>query len=106
MPTDVIDGQPGKITIRTGLEEGLYSISVRDSSPGVPASIQSRVFQPFFTTKPVGSGIGLGLAISHSIMQAHKGHIEVLSPEGGGAEFRIRIPLDLSEKVVHAIHQG
>ncbi|HTF63126.1 MAG TPA: response regulator [Edaphobacter sp.] len=103
---DAIDGRPGKITIRTGVEEGWYSISVRDSGPGVPASIQSRVFQPFFTTKPVGSGTGLGLAISHSIMQAHKGHIEVLSPEGGGAEFRIRIPLDLNEKVVHAIHQG
>ncbi len=103
---DAIDGQAGKVTIRTSVEKGWYCISVRDSGPGVPAAIQARLFEPFFTTKPVGSGTGLGLAISHSIIQAHKGQIEILSPEGGGAEFRIRIPMDLSEKTVHAINKN
>jgi two-component system NtrC family sensor kinase len=100
---DAIGDQPGRIIIRAGAEQGWYFISVRDSGPGVPASIQSRLFQPFFTTKPVGKGTGLGLAISHSIIQAHGGQIEILSPEGGGAEFRIRIPVDLSEKAVHGL---
>jgi two-component system NtrC family sensor kinase len=101
---DAIGDQPGKIIIRTSAQGGWYCIGIRDSGPGVPISIRSRLFQPFFTTKPVGSGTGLGLAISHSIVQAHKGQIEVLSPEGGGTEFRIRIPLDLSEEIVNAIN--
>jgi two-component system NtrC family sensor kinase len=96
---DAIGDQAGKITIRTEVRDQWYCISVRDSGPGIPAAIQSRLFQPFFTTKPVGTGTGLGLAISHSIIQAHKGQIEVISPEGGGAEFRVRIPVDLSEPI-------
>jgi len=98
---DAIGEQPGKITIRTEVRDKWYCISVHDSGPGIPAAIQSRLFQPFFTTKPVGTGTGLGLAISHSIIQAHKGEIEVISPEGGGAEFRVRIPIDLD--LQHAI---
>jgi len=100
---DAIGEQAGKIIIRTEVGDRWYCISVRDSGPGIPAAIQSRLFQPFFTTKPVGAGTGLGLAISHSIIQAHQGQIEVISPEGGGAEFRVRIPIDLSEKVHHGI---
>jgi two-component system NtrC family sensor kinase len=100
---DAIGDKAGNITIHTDVQERWYLISVRDSGPGVPAAIQSRLFQPFFTTKPVGSGTGLGLAISHSIIVAHKGQIEVVNPEGGGAEFRVRIPTDLSEKEQHGI---
>jgi len=96
---DAIGEQAGKIIIRTEVRDKWYCISVRDSGPGIPLAIQSRLFQPFFTTKPVGAGTGLGLAISHSIIQAHKGQIEVISPEGGGAEFRVRIPTDLSEPI-------
>jgi len=96
---DAIGEQAGKIVIRTEVRDNWYCISVRDSGPGIPAAIQTRLFQPFFTTKPVGAGTGLGLAISHSIIQAHKGQIEVISPEGGGAEFRVRIPTDLSEPI-------
>jgi two-component system NtrC family sensor kinase len=100
---DAIGDQPGKIVIETEVCEPWYAITVRDSGPGIPAAIQSRLFQPFFTTKPVGSGTGLGLAISHSIIQAHKGQIEVSSPEEGGAMFRVRIPTDLNEKVQHGL---
>ncbi|HEX4227294.1 MAG TPA: response regulator [Bryobacteraceae bacterium] len=101
---DAIGDQPGKITICTSVQEGWYCIAVRDSGAGVPVAIRPRLFQPFFTTKPVGSGTGLGLAISHSIIRAHRGQIDVLSPDGGGAEFRIRIPLNLSQEMVHAIY--
>ncbi len=100
---DAIGDQPGKIVIETEVREPWYSITVRDSGPGIPAAILPRLFQPFFTTKPVGAGTGLGLAISHSIIQAHKGQIEVVSPEGGGALFCVRIPTDLSEKDQHGI---
>ncbi len=96
---DAIGEQAGKITIRTEVRDQWYCISVRDSGPGIPADIQARLFQPFFTTKPVGSGTGLGLAISHSIIQAHQGRIEVLSPAEGGAEFRVSIPLDLHQAI-------
>jgi two-component system, NtrC family, sensor kinase len=101
---DAIDDNQGKITIHTFVQSNWYCISIRDSGPGIPVSIQSRLFEPFFTTKPVGKGTGLGLAISHSIIQAHKGQIEIASPEGGGAEFRIRIPRDLSKAGVNAIN--
>jgi two-component system NtrC family sensor kinase len=101
---DAIDGKAGKITICTWAQSGQYWISVRDSGPGVPATIQTRLFEPFFTTKPVGKGTGLGLAISHSIIQAHKGQIEIFNAEGGGAEFRIQIPQDLNKGELSGIN--
>jgi two-component system NtrC family sensor kinase len=100
---DALDDRPGTIAIHTGVQDGRYCIAIRDSGPGVPANIQSRLFQPFFTTKPVGKGTGLGLAISHSIIKAHKGEIMILSPEEGGAEFRIFIPIGLSEKAIRNV---
>jgi two-component system NtrC family sensor kinase len=91
---DAIDGE-GVITITTRVEGGLFLISVRDTGRGVPENIQHRIFEPFFTTKPVGEGTGLGLAISYGIVQAHRGSIEVRNREPRGAEFVVRIPLNL-----------
>jgi two-component system cell cycle sensor histidine kinase/response regulator CckA len=65
-------------------------ITVSDEGPGIPAGILPRVFDPFFTTKPDGSG--LGLAMSHSIVQAHGGRIAVSSLPGGGATFCVWLP--------------
>jgi len=96
---DSIVGE-GKIVIRTSQTDGFFLISIRDTGKGIPETIRSRIFDPFFTTKPVGKGTGLGLAISYGIVQDHHGSIEVRSKEGAGAEFIIRIPLDLESTKV------
>jgi signal transduction histidine kinase len=62
---------------------------VKDSGPGIPATVLDRIFDPFFTTKETGTG--LGLAIVHRIVEAHEGTIMASNPAGGGAQFEIRI---------------
>lgn len=62
---------------------------VRDAGPGIPASVLDKIFDPFFTTKDTGTG--LGLAIVHRIVEAHEGTISASNPQGGGAQFEIRI---------------
>jgi len=66
-------------------------ISVKDNGPGIPASIVDKIFQPFFTTKPTGSGTGLGLSLSYDIIKAHGGKISVESKENEGTEFIIQL---------------
>ena len=75
-------------------------ISVKDNGNGIPDAIRDKIFQPFFTTKPTGSGTGLGLSLSYDIVKAHGGEIKVESKEKEGfpavqavTEFRILIPL-------------
>ncbi|MGE5514448.1 MAG: response regulator [Bacteroidota bacterium] len=85
----------GTITIRTGIEDDMFLISVRDSGCGIPREYVERIFDPFFTTKPVGQGTGLGLAITYKIVQAHQGRLEVRSEPGQGTEMRVLIPLGL-----------
>jgi two-component system sensor kinase FixL len=70
--------------------DGEVVLSVRDSGPGVEPARREQVFRPFETTKP--GGMGMGLAISRSIAESHDGDLEVLDAEGGGAEFRLRLP--------------
>lgn len=68
-------------------------ISVQDNSPGIPDAIKGKIFQPFFTTKPTGSGTGLGLSLSYDIVKAHGGELKVESKETEGSEFQIIIPV-------------
>jgi len=68
-----------------------FEITVEDDGPGIPADLQQRVFNPFFTTKDTGTG--LGLAIVHRITESHGGVIQVSNRTGGGARFRFRLPL-------------
>ncbi|MCL6257624.1 tetratricopeptide repeat protein [Aquiflexum sp. TKW24L] len=68
-------------------------ISIRDNGPGIPDSIKTKIFQPFFTTKPSGQGTGLGLSLSYDIIKSFGGEIEVVSIEGEGSEFKITIPI-------------
>jgi signal transduction histidine kinase len=67
-------------------------ISVRDNGNGIPQSIVDKIFQPFFTTKPVGQGTGLGLSLSYDIVKAHGGELRVETKEGEGSEFILVIP--------------
>jgi len=66
----------------------------RDSGTGIPPAIRREIFKPFFTTKPVGRGTGLGLYICHEIVSRHGGAISVNSPPGGGAQVVVRLPVN------------
>ena len=82
-----------QITIKTSLDDSkLVCISVKDNGNGIPTEIKERIFNPFFTTKPVGKGTGLGLSISYQIIEKHRGIIDVISELGKGTEFIIKIP--------------
>jgi len=86
-----------QITLRTGQENGFALIEVMDNGPGMPPEIQKRIFEPFYTTKEVGQGTGLGLSVSYSIIvNNHHGSIAVDSRPGHGTCFRIRLPLQRS----------
>jgi len=67
-------------------------LTVKDNGPGIPQNIVDKIFQPFFTTKPTGSGTGLGLSLSYDIVKAHGGEIKVETKEGEGSTFIINIP--------------
>jgi PAS domain S-box-containing protein len=68
-------------------------LTVRDTGRGIPAHVRERLFEPFFTTKPPGEGTGMGLAVVHGIVTAHGGTITVDDAPGGGAAFRVSLPL-------------
>jgi PAS domain S-box-containing protein len=68
-------------------------VEVADNGPGIADDIRSRVFDPFFTTKPVGSGTGIGLAVSRGLVEAHGGSLSLAPSDGKGARFVIRLPL-------------
>lgn len=70
------------------------SISIRDNGNGVPQKVMDKIFQPFFTTKPVGEGTGLGLSMSYEIItKGHNGELKVETKEGEFAEFIINLPV-------------
>lgn len=84
----------GTITIKTGLEdnENIW-ISVSDTGSGIPEDVAKRIFEPFYTTKPLGKGTGLGLSISYGIITKHGGRFELDSKEGQGTTFKIILPI-------------
>ncbi|AVH71701.1 trifunctional serine/threonine-protein kinase/ATP-binding protein/sensor histidine kinase [Nostoc sp. 'Lobaria pulmonaria (5183) cyanobiont'] len=86
--------QPSIITIRTTIEGNVAVIRIADNGSGIGENVQTQLFTPFFTTKPVGKGTGLGLSISYQIVtNKHRGQLECVSVLGGGAEFIVSIPL-------------
>ena len=72
-------GEKGEVWIKTWQDESAIHISVSDSGKGIPEEKLSDIFVPFFTTKPVGEGTGLGLAVSHQIIERHSGGFKVES---------------------------
>ena len=81
-------------------------VSVRDTGPGVPAEVVERMFEPFFSTKEVGKGSGMGLAMVHGIVHEHGGHVLVESAPGAGARFRVALPAAHGEPVASAERPG
>ena len=84
-------GAEGDLWVRTGVEGRQLFIEFTDSGPGVKDA--SRVFDPFYTTKPVGKGTGLGLSICYGIITEHGGTVRVKNKPPRGASFRIELPL-------------
>ena len=89
----------GNLTVQTALSmepQPRVAIRVIDKGVGISGEYIGQIFDPFFTTKEVGQGTGLGLSISHSIIQKHKGQINVTSEAGNGTEFVIELPIKQS----------
>jgi signal transduction histidine kinase len=82
----------GRLTVRTGTENGWVKISVSDTGAGITPENMERLFTPFFTTKEDLKGVGLGLAVSHGIIERHGGRIEAHSEVGKGSTFRVFLP--------------
>jgi two-component system NtrC family sensor kinase len=83
----------GKISVSTSFEQGVIFIKVEDNGSGIDEEHLSQLFNPFFTTKPVGQGTGLGLSISYGIIESHGGQIKVESEVGVGTRFLIQLPV-------------
>lgn len=81
------------VVVRTKKINGNVEIHVQDNGMGISKSLQEKIFQPFFTTKPTGQGTGLGLSLSYDIIKAHGGELKVESKEGEGATFIIILPV-------------
>ena len=84
--------RPGRITLRTRDEGDRVILEVEDTGPGVPHDNEAKLFQPFFTTKPVGQGTGLGLSVSYGIIDSLGGHIGYRRAPAGGAIFYFDLP--------------
>jgi two-component system NtrC family sensor kinase len=95
---NALDAMPqgGNLWVTTKLrrEDNAVRIVVRDDGSGIPPEILPRLFEPFLTTKETGRGVGLGLAISRSILERHNGDIEVQSEVGRGTTFTVTLPWD------------
>ncbi|MCS6837602.1 MAG: ATP-binding protein [Bdellovibrionaceae bacterium] len=85
-------GNMGTLTIRAVDDDSGTTIFVRDTGKGIAPEHQSKIFQPFFTTKAAGEGTGLGLSICYGIIEQHGGRIDFESEVGAGTEFRIWLP--------------
>lgn len=90
----------GEIRVSTRVEGREAVVRIEDTGAGIAPAHLSRIFQPFFTTKPIGQGTGLGLHVADQIVREHGGRIDVRSVPGSGTEFAVRIPLSPSEGVV------
>ncbi len=95
---NALDAMPqgGNLWVTTKLrrEDNAVRIVIRDDGCGIPPEILPRLFEPFLTTKETGRGVGLGLAISRSILERHNGDIEVQSEVGRGTTFTVTLPWD------------
>jgi len=81
-----------RITIRSFLENSEVVVEFSDTGVGIPPRYRDKVFEPYFTTKEVGKGTGIGLAISYNIVKEHGGRIDVTENDSGGVTFKIRLP--------------
>jgi C4-dicarboxylate-specific signal transduction histidine kinase len=85
-----LDDRRGTVTVRCQVKDGQIGVSVRDSGPGLKAGAEDMIFEPFYTTKP--GGMGMGLSIVRSIVEAHGGSIRAANDDVGGAILEFVLP--------------
>ncbi len=84
----------GELRLSTRAEAGEVCVHVEDTGVGIPRADLENIFMPFFTTKDVGQGTGLGLSVVHGIASSHNGSVSVVSEVGRGARFEVRLPAE------------
>jgi len=96
---DAMEGKGSlRIKARYDDEKGQFTIWVADTGPGIPENLRDKIFDIFFTTKPVGKGTGLGLSITENIIKLHGGRVKIDCPAEGGTVFMIELPLGFVEQ--------
>ncbi|OII57487.1 histidine kinase [Pseudomonas putida] len=91
--TQAMGAERGRITLRAGASDKWVWIEVADNGCGIPGESLQKIFDPFYTTKPIGQGTGLGLSLSYGIIKRHGGEIRVDSEVGVGTTFRVELPI-------------
>ncbi|MFA6220144.1 MAG: ATP-binding protein [Erythrobacter sp.] len=95
---DAMAGQDGAaLSITARVEAGDVIMAVADNGPGVSSADQDKIFEPFYTTKPIGSGTGLGLYVSYNMVEKLGGSLTYSDAPGGGACFQVRVPADKAD---------
>ena len=87
-----ISDKEKRLTIKSFAENGHVCIKVTDTGVGMSEEVKNKIFEPFYTTKKVGKGTGLGVSISYGIIQDYKGSIEIESEIGKGTTFTLTFP--------------
>ncbi|MDQ7981719.1 histidine kinase [Paraburkholderia sp. SARCC-3016] len=107
-----IEGR-GVITICTVCEDDMVAVAISDTGIGMQPDVIRKAFDPFFTTRAVGQGTGLGLSVSHGIIERHHGTIGIQSEPGCGSTFTVRVPIrqrrvkdDMPEDIVEPVSLG
>jgi len=95
---NAVDAVAGEGHVRVCIEradDATLRLAVEDDGPGIDADVLDQIFEPFVTTKPVGEGTGLGLAVCHTLVSQVGGHIDAENLPDGGARFALRLPIDV-----------
>ena len=87
-----MEGRAGQVKVVSASKNGHVKLKIIDNGPGIPEDIQTKIFEPFYTTKAVGKGTGLGLSVSYGIIKEHKGDIQLKSKEEKGTAFTLTFP--------------
>jgi signal transduction histidine kinase len=97
----------GTLSISTSVRDGKVLVKLADTGCGIKQEHLDQIFEPFFSTKPVGQGTGLGLSVSYGILRQHGGSVEVESEEGKGTTFAVVLtPLQDTEVDKHSRKAG
>ncbi|HVL77487.1 MAG TPA: ATP-binding protein, partial [Noviherbaspirillum sp.] len=102
----VENGAERNVALHARRDEAYAVVTIRDSGPGITEEVRQHLFEPFFTTKPSGKGLGLGLAISSSIVQAMNGKLSARNHPQGGAEFELDLPLAPGDPCTAGAEEG